>query len=64
MKKTYIAPEIIVTELDGEVLMQSLSSGESLTGTTWGGQAGSNVDNGPKDADAQGRRGSWGNLWD
>ena len=57
-KKQYIAPEIIVTELDGEVLMQSLSSGGSLTETTWGGE-GRN-----KDADAQGRRGSWGNLWE
>ena len=63
MKKTYIAPEIIVTELDSKETIMSLSSGD-LEGTTYGGQAGSNVDNGPKDADAQGRRGSWGNLWD
>ena len=57
MKKTYIAPEIIVTELDGETLMISMSS-EDLEGTSYGGTAtGISVD-------AQGRRGKWGNLWD
>ena len=61
MKKTYIAPEIIVTELDGDTLMLTISAGNEetgLQGTTYGGmQSGG-------DADAQGRRGSWGNLWD
>ena len=63
MKKTYIAPEIIVTELDSKETIMSLSSGD-LEGTTYGGQAGKDIGDGPKDADAQGRRGSWGNLWD
>ena len=56
-KKQYIAPEIVVTELDGETLMLTMSS-EDLEGTTWGGEGRK------KEADAQGRRGSWGNLWD
>ena len=63
MKKTYIAPEIIVTELDSKETIMSLSAGKSLDDTSWGGDAGENTGNGPKDADAQGRRGSWGNLW-
>ena len=58
MKKTYIAPEIIVTELDSKETIMSLSAGKSLDDTSWGGQATG------MDADAQGRRGSWGNLWD
>ena len=61
MKKTYIAPEIIVTELDGETLMLTIS-GEK------GGLEDTKASNGTAvsgmDADAQGRRGSWGNLWD
>ena len=58
MKKTYIAPEIIVTELDSKETIMSLSSGGTLEKTNWGGQATG------LDADAQGRRGKWGNLWD
>ena len=61
MKKTYIAPVIIVTELDGETLMLTIS-GEQ------GGLDGTKASDGTAvsgmDADAQGRRGSWGNLWD
>ena len=56
-KKQYIAPEIIVTELDGETLMLTMSS-EGLEGTSYGGTA-TGIS-----ADAQGRRGSWGNLWE
>ena len=60
-KKQYIAPEIIVTELDGEVLMLTIS-GEQ------GGLDGTKASNGTAvsgmEADAQGRRGSWGNLWE
>lgn len=61
MKKTYIAPEIIVIELDGESLMLTISAGDEetgLQGTTYGGMKGG------IEADAQGRRSTWGNLWD
>ena len=59
MKKTYIAPEITVIEMEIESPILSIS-GESggLDGTSWGGEA----SNG--EADANGRRGSWGNLWE
>ena len=57
MKKTYIAPVIIVTELDGETLMLTMSS-EGLEGTSYGGTA-TGIS-----ADARGRRGNWGNLWE
>lgn len=56
-KKQYIAPEIVVTELDGETLMLTMSS-EDLERTSYGGTA-TGIS-----ADARGRRGSWGNLWD
>lgn len=60
MKKTYMPPEMSVLELDTEVMMLSLSaSGDSgLEGTKPGGA----ISGG--EADANDRRGSWGNLWD
>jgi hypothetical protein len=60
-KKQYIAPEIIVTELDGEALMLTISASDEetgLQGTTYGGTK-SGID-----ADTRGRRGKWGNLWE
>lgn len=65
MKKTYMAPEMSVMELGTEVMMMSVSGEQGgLDGTSWGGQAGENIGDGPVDADANGRRGSWGNLWE
>ena len=61
MKKIYVTPKVEMMEMETEVMMLSLSSGGSsgLDGTSWGGESG-----GDKEADASGRRGSWGNLWD
>lgn len=58
MKKTYIAPEMEVIEIENEIAMMALSAGQALPGTSSGGE----VFGG--DADANGRRGSWGNLWE
>ena len=58
MKQTYIAPEVEVIEMETETMMLSLSAESSLEGTTDGGGATG------KDADANGRRGEWGNLWE
>ncbi len=59
MKETYTTPEITIIELEGEQLMLTISAeGEDgLEGTTYG-----NVGSG-LDADAKGRRGAWGDLW-
>ena len=57
MKKIYVAPEMEVMELNIETLMLSMSApGDG--GPSWGGES-----NGGMDADANGRRGEWGNLW-
>ena len=59
MKHTYIAPEVTVIEIETESLMLSVSGANGgLDGTEDGG-LGSGMD-----ADANGRRGSWGNLWE
>ncbi len=59
MKQAYIAPQAEVIEIETETMMLGLS-GESggLDGTTTGGLISD------KDADANGRRGTWGNLWE
>lgn len=51
--------------METESLMLTVS-GENggLDDTSWGGSAGSSTGNGKKEADANGRRGSWGNLWE
>lgn len=65
MKHTYIAPEITVIEIETESLMLSVSGANGgLDDTSWGGSAGSSTGNGKIEADANGRRGSWGNLWE
>lgn len=58
MKKTYIAPEVQVMEVEFESALMSMSS-PTLGGTTDGGDS-----EGGMEADAPGRRGTWGNLWD
>lgn len=60
MKKTYVAPKVEVMELDVEVSMMSMSAlGEGgLDDTSWGGES-----EGGMEADANNRRGEWGNLW-
>ena len=64
MKKIYVAPEMEVLEMENEVLMSMSAPGEGgLGGTSWGGQAGADTGNGSIEADANGRRGEWGNLW-
>lgn len=59
MKQAYIAPQAEVIEIETETMMLGLS-GENggLDGTTTGGSVSG------KDADANGRRGTWGNLWE
>jgi hypothetical protein len=59
MKKEYTKPEMNVMELGTEVMMLGLSSsGDSgLEGTTPGGSMSGG------EADANERRGSWGDLW-
>ncbi|MBO5678765.1 MAG: hypothetical protein J6S11_02235 [Bacteroidaceae bacterium] len=58
-KKQYIAPEMTIAEYRQEICMLSVSADQSLNGLNdFGGDATG------KDADAQGRRGSWGNLWE
>ena len=61
MKKTYIKPETEVMELDIETLMISMSApgGDGNEGPSWGGES-----EGGMEADANGRRGEWGNLWE
>lgn len=56
MKQTYVAPTTEILELEMEPLMLEMSGG--LEGTGSGGS----ISGG--DADAQGRRGTWGNLWE
>ena len=59
MKHIYVAPEITVIEIETESLMLSVSGANGgLDGTEDGGLGYE------KEADANGRRGSWGNLWE
>lgn len=59
MKKVYIAPEMNVVEMEVETALMGLSSDNDLPGSSWGGES-----EGGMDADANDRRGGWGNLWD
>ena len=60
MKKVYIAPKMEVMEIEYDALMLTVSaSGEDgLDGTESGGSMSGGS------ADANGRRDTWGNLWD
>jgi hypothetical protein len=58
MKKTYIAPEMQVIEMEMESVLMSMSSSD-LPGTSDGGES-----SGGMYGDANDRRGTWGNLWD
>ena len=58
MKKVYIAPMVEVLELNVETLMISMSAPGGDGGPSWGGDS-----EGGMDADANNRRGEWGNLW-
>ena len=60
MKKEYIAPEMEVMEIENEAMMLTVSApGDGgLEGTTSGGATSGGT------ADANNRRGTWGNLWD
>ena len=58
MKKTYIKPEMEVMELNIETLMISMSAPGGDGGPSYGGES-----NGNMEADANDRRGEWGNLW-
>ena len=60
MKKTYIAPEMSVMELETEALMLTMSAPGEDSGPSWGGGS-----TGGMDAEAnKKRRGTWGNLWE
>ena len=58
MKQAYMTPEMEVIEMNMETPLMALSAADSLDGTQIGGQISG------KEADANGRRGTWGNLWD
>lgn len=60
-KKKYIAPDMEVIEMNIETALMSLSTGDALPGTSWGGSVGGDSD---IDPEANRRRGSWGNLWE
>lgn len=61
MKKVYIAPTMEIAELEvAAIIASSMNTGGSLPGTGYGGDD----DSGKIEADANGRRGSWGNLWE
>ena len=65
MKKIYVAPQVEIVEIKNEAMMLSVSAETGgLEDTNFGGQAGSSTGNGQKPADANDRRGSWGNLWE
>ena len=57
-KKKYIEPSVTVSEFDSEVLMSSVSSGDTLGGTEWGGDS-----EGGKDADSKERDPWKEGLW-
>ena len=61
MKQAYVTPEMEVVEMNIETALMALSADQTLPGTSWGGSAGGGNS---MEADANGRRGSWGNLWD
>lgn len=56
-KNVYVKPMLRVVELDTKVLMQPASPGPGI-------QVGGGDGGGEAEAESQGRRGSWGNLWD
>ncbi len=59
MKQAYVTPVMEVVEMNIETALMALSAANGgLDETFWGGN-GSGMT-----ADANGRRGSWGNLWD
>ena len=58
-KKVYIAPAIEVVELEIQSSILTVSGGGTLSGMGNGGDS-----EGGREGDANGRRGSWGNLWD
>lgn len=61
MKKVYIAPAMEIAELEvAAIIASSMNAGGSLPGTGYGGDD----DSGKIEGDANGRRGSWGNLWE
>jgi hypothetical protein len=56
--------EVVIIEKETMMLSVSAETG-GLEDTDFGGQAGSSIPGtGSKPADANERRGSWGNLWD
>ena len=57
-KKSYIKPEMQVTELEMESTLMAVSAGGTLPGTGNGGDS-----EGGMEAQTNDRRGSWGNLW-
>lgn len=57
-KKVYIAPTIEIVEFETESFILAISGGNTLPGTDDGGDS-----EGGMEADANDRRGEWGNLW-
>ena len=58
MKKMYVKPTMEVVEIHSDVAMLAGSNPESNVGFG-GGDGGGNVE-----AESNGRRGGWGNLWE
>lgn len=57
MKKIYQVPTTKVVELHIQSIMLSMSSNNGLQDTSYGGQTQG------QEADANGHRGQWGDLW-
>jgi len=64
MKKTYIKPETLVVNLKSFESIMQVSGGDSLTGTSWGGN--SDSPGGPTESDAREviqSPDAWDNEW-
>lgn len=59
MKKTYIAPESYIVDIEMESLLQTTSAGSSLEDTGWGGDDESGLE-----ADAKVNNGFSIDVWD
>lgn len=59
MKKTYIAPESYIVDIEMESLLQAISGSTGLDGTGWGGEAEDDFE-----ADAKVNNGFSLDVWD
>ena len=63
MKKTYISPAMLTVELGSrDALLQSVSSTEGLTGTSYGGRT-SSITGGVTEGDVKESKSIWDEEW-